>query len=148
MDSRLGARAFETVSGEVVSVVLLTLTTNKVEESIFYHLDVNESLDYQAKNTALKDREIAIAHQSDQLSIQFIISARALNSSSPRNVEAPTAAGMSTFDLPRFIMKLWEIIPEEKIWSPMQTTVDFGVYYSGLYEALRWKTDKGDCWNS
>ena len=142
--ARLGARAFETVSGEVVSVVLLTFTTNKVNEPVFYHLDANESLDYQAKNIALKDHKITIAYQSDQLSNpSFIISARALNQARLLNVVAPTAAGMSTFDSPRFIMKLWEVIPEEKIWSPMQTTVETGVYYSGLYEALRWEEGKG-----
>jgi hypothetical protein len=65
--ARLGPRAFETIGGEVVNVVLLVLTYARVAQShSFCGLDVSEQYDASAKAKNLREEGPISVNQQEQ----------------------------------------------------------------------------------
>jgi len=52
--------------------------------------------------------------------------------------------GLSTGDMPRFVLKFWEIPPVSGLWSPFIQNVDKNTSYGGRSDYLRWSMGKGD----
>ena len=110
--ARLGARAFETISGEVVNVALFVIGNQQPTNShLMPSLDVTDASPPQAKSSALRDCELTDFPQSGQLRNP---DARVITEQlSPLG---PSLAGVVDFgkgsvtgDSPHYIRKFWEI---------------------------------------
>jgi hypothetical protein len=137
----LGPRAFETISGEVVDVILLTIEKNNpTEDSSFTLIDV-----YNAKNSDEKSEGIRVAQpmflSQDE---QFTNPDYRIQSSSYGNelllldyCDCPQ--GIKTGDDEKWLKRFWEIsgrIGWEFCQSSSKDSQDFG----GLEKIINWKT--------
>ena len=143
--ARLGPGAFETISGEVVQAVLLTQT--KAQATAEFHLrgvDASAPNTPQGKAALLREGELVAVSQKVQLgNPDSRVQLETLDTGSLLREYASTATGMQTFDLPRFVLKLWEVLPDLSIWQPSQSTVEISTAYGGLSEVVRWERGEG-----
>jgi hypothetical protein len=143
--ARLGSRAFETISGEVVNVGLFVHTkTPPVPASTFSGLDASEVSTPDGKAQVLRYgvpvavRQLAQLHNPD-CKLMFEQSA----STSLLSRFADSYQGIKTGDDERFRRFFWEFNRGEARWRFFQTTVDQTVYYGGMELLIDW-TDEGD----
>ena len=143
---RLGARAFETISGEVVNVTLLSVASSlPSNEHLIMGLDVSEESGPTEKQAQLSLRSIQLLRQGLQrANPDSRISFEEHEGGKLLNHYASTATGMQTFDLPRFIIKHWEVQQCGDVWLPSQSTVDASQYYGGFSDSVRWENGRGD----
>ena len=143
--ARLGPGAFETISGEVVQAVLLTQTKAPAgSEFQLRGVDASTPKAPQEKALLLREGGMATVSQKEQLgNPDSRVQLENLDAGSLLSEYASTATGMQTFDLPRFVFKLWEVFPDPLIWQPSQSTVETSTAYGGLAEVVRWERGKG-----
>ena len=131
----LGSRAFETISGEVVSAVLATITNDRPHELVaFMGIDCTR----HEQNVSKKKHKLESGHleqyrqssQSKNPDSRIILgeftAAQLLESS------AQSYQGIKTGDDPRFRRLFWEVVPSEGQWNFIQSTVQTTVSFSGL----------------
>ncbi|GIU77526.1 MAG: hypothetical protein KatS3mg005_0764 [Bryobacteraceae bacterium] len=109
--ARLGPRAFETISGEVVNVALLGLTRRApAPDHTFAGWDVGEASTPEEKAEGLYDFPTVVCCQSDQR--ENPDSSIAFGSSGKGQTRlgqyATVYQGVSTTDMPRFVEFFWE----------------------------------------
>jgi hypothetical protein len=143
---RLGARAFETIGGEVVNVSLLVFTRrNPTEGHSIIGLDVSDEIELREKQRQLPLRTIlCLLQKLQKTNPDSRISFEKNEGTKLLNAYASTATGMQTFDLPRFIIKLWEVQDSGEVWLPSQSTVEEMQYYGGFTDSVRWENGRGD----
>ena len=143
---RLGARAFETIGGEVVNVSLLGITRKRpAVEHLIIGLDVSQENGPSEKRTQLPLRAIVSLRQKLQkANPDSRISFEESQGTRLLNAYASTATGMQTFDLPRFVIKHWEVQHSGEVWLPSQSTVEKMQYYGGFTDSVRWEDGRGD----
>lgn len=143
--ARLGSRAFETITGEVVNVALLSLTQNRPSvEHAFAGWDVSSAESSEQKSEALK---IDGHRQGNQLS-QLLnpdsrISTEVLRSESLLSQYAAAYWGQGTGDFPRFGRDFWELSALGLDWAPVQSTVEENCDYSGRELVVYWQQGSG-----
>ena len=144
--AKLGTRAFETISGEVVNVALLTLSHEIPSESQrFVGIDVSDEQSSIHKSKALAGFEFRLASQKTQLkhpdariSIDEILIGDLLGK------HAEGLHGQGTFDKECFTLKFWEVSIFGDIWEFQQSTPkwenenDFGAT-----QVFRWENGSG-----
>jgi hypothetical protein len=153
--ARLGPGAFETISGEVVKAILLSLSRGNpamlagglfgdVEAgNLIRGLDVSEYRTASEKAEGLVAAEIKSAGQAAQLGnpdarISFdVVSGELLDEL------ATNHQGLSTGDNPRFRCSYWEVKEMGNYWSPEQSTVNESAIFGGLSGILLWEDGKG-----
>ncbi len=152
----LGPGAFETISGEVVKAVLLTLSrdnprqhkgkrfSEKTRAGMMYGLDVS---DY--RTPAEKAERLA------QSAIQGVEQARQLKNPDARvtlDQAADTSLldeytssyqGITTGDNPRFIFAFWETHGIYGAWKTFQSTGDETGHFGGRHQVFLWEDGKG-----
>ncbi|MDL1983313.1 MAG: transposase [Deltaproteobacteria bacterium] len=169
--ARLGPGAFETISGEVVKAILISLSRGNVEEasSLFKQsgsdfqpldkkrqvaastfmrgLDVSEPPTAAKKAVALLNAEIKSVEQAKQLENP---DARVALDEMDRDTGllekiAESGGGASTFDLPRFIFNYWEH-PEIDLdtYFPSQSLPDGSAIFTGRSFLLKWQKGTGE----
>lgn len=144
--ARLGPGAFETISGEVVKAILITLSRAKArDEQVIHGLDVSALRPASAKATGLLTAEIKRVGQWQQLRNP---DARiALNEASSVELLAKYAngfQGIASADYPRFGRCFWEMPDlEQSKWVLQQSTVAFSALYSGKEHVLLWEDGRG-----
>ena len=152
--ARLGPGAFETISGEVVKAILLTLSrgrsASRADElfddasaaSTMRGLDVSESRTAGEKDVQLRKAEIKDIGQAQQLKNP---DARvALESSSHETLlegYALVPNGMHGGDSRRFRFLFWEISFGSVVWRHFQTSVDATRHYGGREHVFFWPDD-------
>ncbi|MBL9158387.1 MAG: hypothetical protein JNJ70_12995 [Verrucomicrobiales bacterium] len=143
---RLGARAFETITGEVVNVSLLAVTRRAPNaEQLISGLDVSDESGPKEKQAKLSTGVTSAIRQRVQLANpDSRISFEENQGGDLLNKYASTATGMQTFDLPRFLIKHWEVQRHGEVWLPSQSTVEATLHYGGLCDAVRWENGRGD----
>jgi hypothetical protein len=125
---RLGARAFETISGEVVNVALLVHTKERPAlPDTFLGLDVSEEADAFAKRTSLLTDPVVLVNQLSQLKNP---DARIIQREGGTDLEllserAVAYQGLVTGDRNSYIFRFWEI---PKLTAEWETFADA---YSG-----------------
>ena len=145
--ARLGARAFETISGEIVNVSLVSVTRQSPDKDHhFASTDVSEEKTPSDKDNALLNGSITLLTQSDQLrNPDARISAKEHNSEmSPLGDHAECYQGAVTGDLERFRVQFWEISDAAKTWLPFRTTIDAPSRFDGLNTAIKWQDGNGE----
>lgn len=146
--TRLGARAFETISGEVVNVALLTISAPKPREN--HHLagldvaEVGTPLDKSERLANCVPTPLRMAGQAGQLKNPDSIVQVGETDHSAKLLSnyVCSYAGVCTGDYPRFGRSFWEQFFDGR-WAKQQTTTIRSANYAGYSQALLWEDDKG-----
>ena len=154
--ARLGAGAFETISGEVVKAILINLSRgNAVGQSAdllrsgepgnwIRGVDVSEPRTAAEKAAGLLADDVKSVKQEAQLENP---DARiALESSAEGDLlekHGYSHHGLTSGDTPRMKFAYWEVLESAEIWIPFQSTVRASEHYSGNESILRWENGHG-----
>jgi hypothetical protein len=142
---RLGSRAFEMVSGEVVNVSVLGLTHKRSRaDHQFVCLDVSEAANAAEKAAQIRASEYALVSQTEQLrNPDARITLTTIPSSVLLGSFAEAFHGQGTFDSPRFSACFWEIPQLAAMWVPQQSTPAVTQPFGGCHYVLRWESGNG-----
>ncbi len=149
--ARLGAGAFDTISGEVVNVILLTQTHAKPAEGFLLRgVDASVSRTAMEKADALRSDQIVEISQHAQLRNPDARVAFGEESSLPLlSKYAEGLVGLQTGDDPFFVGRFWELQAVcKRSWEYMQNTPDDLVEFAGMTGVVRWEQGKGTLLNS
>jgi len=143
--ARLGPKAFETITGEVVNVALLTLTR---QEPAAAHrllgLDVSAQKTPEAKAQALPASAIHAVEQARQLENPDARITIEEGSDLPLLGDYGNAwQGIATSDFPRLGSNFWEFPKLIENWCFEQTTVENSILYGGKHCVLFWEDGYG-----
>ncbi len=143
--ARLGSGAFETVSGEVVQAILLTLSsTTEGADGHFAGVDATSKKSASEKAVLLQDGSVLQLSQKGQLSNPDSVVALATNLPKGRLGDiADSYHGITTTDLPRFARCIWEFPRIQADWIGMQGTVSATEAFGGREELLHWQGGRG-----
>ena len=140
----LGSGAFETISGEVVSVAILSATSETPNEtSSFSGIDVGPITSASRKSDALASSMISrIDQMAQMLNPGAIIVPEKISQKNLIRDFAETYEGMSTGDNDRYRMFFWEVEPRWDVWNPYITSPSVE-FYSGRNYFIRWENGRG-----
>lgn len=143
--ARLGAGAFETITGEVVNAILLTLTHAKsAENQRFSGLDASAPKSPEEKAVILTRGELVLVRQMGQLENPDSRIVFGEQSELPLLAQyASGLAGVQTGDYPRFGRTFWEVGGREKGWAYQHSTVEATQAFGGLSQVLLWEGGDG-----
>jgi hypothetical protein len=149
--ARLGPRAFETISGEVVNVALLVVTATKPHDAaIMSGVEVAEAKTAVEKANRLAGREptpLLAVRQADQLRNPDAIIRFAPPTDLPLLEEfATNHQGLSTGDNPRFRRLHWEVPAFGDTWEPEQSSPEDTSHFGGRSGIIKWQGGKGELW--
>ena len=149
--ARLGAGAFETVTGEVVKAVLLTLSRRHPYDrsvgmipaicapSAIHGLDVSDFRTASEKAARLRHAEILSVEQTQQLrNPDARVTLELPSSEALLEKYALAPNGMHGGDSPRFRMCFWEVALGNSSWCRFQTPVDETIHYGGREHVFFW----------
>lgn len=142
----LGARAFETISGEVVQVALISLSKRKPAiGSVFLGLDARDEKNAGSKSTLIKDGAGVQVDQLSQLANpeNRVVLGEAIGSQL-LGKHADSYIGLQTGDNPKFVQEFWEGFVDGAIWKYFQCPVPERAHYGGRQCRLRWDNGTGD----
>lgn len=164
--ARLGSGAFETISGEVVKAVLVTMSrgvqsgneihtpvtdlrtsssTVKSPASMIRGLDVSEPRSTTDKAAALLTAEIKGVGQARQLqSPDARVTFDDLAGGELLSKYATAYWGQGTGDFARFGRYQWEVCPLTDDWDLGQTTIEKINHFSGRIHIVFWQKGKGE----
>ncbi len=142
---RLGPKAFETITGEVVKAILLDIShMNPPEGHLLCGLDVSEERNAAAKARSLLDAEMTCVEQAGQLeNPDAVVTLRMGLEMSSLKEYANSFAGIQTGDYLRFGRKFWEMPEIQGGWSLQRVTVDESTEWGGMENALLWEGGTG-----
>lgn len=155
--ARLGPGAFETISGEVVKAILVTLSRGNMAgehgglfgkdgpTGILRGVDVSEHRTAAEKTAGLLVTEIKSVGQAKQLENPDARVALEEEADLPLLSEyADGLVGLQTSDDPMFVSAFWEHGPIDKdVWEYLQATPDIFREYAGQSWLVRWEKGKG-----
>ena len=130
----LGSKAFETISGEVVNTVLVSISNhNPTSDAVFIGIDCNNEESATEKQINLKLGRTSELKQSQQIKnpdARIILGE--FNSGRLLETFAQSYQGIKTGDDPRYRRVFWEpLLPSDK-WRFIQTTVERTKSFGGL----------------
>lgn len=137
---KLGPRAFETVSGEVVNVAMVIFTcSTPSSEGEFLGLDLTQHSTARMKEEALRGAEPRTFSQTAQAKnpdARIILDSV---STEPKLGKYCTAlAGINTGDYARWGRVFCEVFPITSDWELQQTTTGETAFVGGLTQIVRW----------
>ncbi|MGP9573653.1 Eco57I restriction-modification methylase domain-containing protein [Halomonas sp. AOP42-D2-25] len=137
----LGPRAFETITGEVVDVSLLSIEkTNPKQESCFCLIDVFEKKNHEEKSNSLKSSEALVLQQRDQLSNPDCrIQPNSYGDEKLLLDYCECPQGIKTGDDEKWIKKFWER-PALGSWNFCQSSSNGSQEFGGLDKIIDWST--------
>jgi hypothetical protein len=138
--SRLGARAFETIGGEVVNVVLVIITNiTPTDEQVMTCLDVSEFKVVAEKISHLRSTILSTVKQSAQFrNPDMRISCTDGKQGVFFSSYASCYQGMKTGDDPQLRRFFWELPEVTNAWRLYQSTVEKTKPYGGRELLLSW----------
>jgi hypothetical protein len=155
--ARLGSGAFETISGEVVKAILITISKGndsgkkgllfdgESSGNVISAVDVSEPRSVSEKTKALITSAIKRIKQEEQLSNPNSTIILEASSTLPRLGDiAGCFLGVCTGDYPRFGRNFSEIPSIVNGWSLQRVTVDRSMHWGGMESALLWENGSGD----
>jgi len=155
--ARLGPGAFETISGEVVKAILISLSRGNAEDNqgslfgeavssgILRGVDVSEPRTAAKKANRLLTAEIKSVEQARQLENPDARVALEEEADLPLLSEyANGLVGLQTSDDPMFLAAFWEHGSIDKdVWEYMQATPDIFREYAGQSWLVKWEKGEG-----
>jgi hypothetical protein len=147
---RLGPGAFQTISGEVVKGMLLSLMNCKPEiNHHFFGLETWQAQSPDAKMQSIKNDHLKLISQSDQRkNPDYRISIGEINSGALLSTVAEGLHGQGTFDKSCFVFQMWELPSINGGWVPQQSTPsqrELSDY--GASQIFRWENGNGLLYN-
>ncbi|NLY14764.1 MAG: N-6 DNA methylase [Gammaproteobacteria bacterium] len=155
--ARLGPGAFETISGEVVKAILITLTHSHNSPHVgllddpqkamrwLRGIDVETEKTATAKSHKLQAAEITSVTQASQLESQD--SRVSLLTSNAENILSDFTyhnLGICTGDSSRFYKKIWEQPFFLDGWKKIQGTVTETIHFGGMDSLIFWQDGNGE----
>ncbi len=152
--ARLGAGAFDTINGEVVKAILITLSRGSLyrDSNIFGALnkylirgiDVSEKTSPKEKALSLIDSEVKTVEQAKQLdnpdsriTLEKEVKLPLLNK------YTDSYQGITTGDNLRFIFMFWEMKSMQFPWKSFQSVGNNSIHYSGKEQVFLWEDGLG-----
>jgi len=143
--AKLGPRAFETIGGEVVNVVLIGFTGSlPSSEHVLTGLDAGEKKTPSEKAVFIQDHPFVRLKQKDQLrnpDARLVLSD--LGKISLLESVAEASHGQGSFDSPRFSVAFWEVSGIRDGWVAQQSTPSIIQDYGGCHFLFRWENGTG-----
>lgn len=144
--ARLGARAFETISGEIVNVALSAVSRRHPNrEHTIAAIDAVPAQSPSEKDVLLRSAQALQLRQEDQLrnpDARFVIGSTEVQTL--LRDFADCYKGIATGDLPRFIHQFWEIpAVVESGWECFQGAVRQSAHYGARDEVILWEKGRG-----
>ncbi len=145
--ARLGASAFETISGEIVNVVLLTLTRTRPQTE-----DQLSGIDASTPRTAVEKAEVlrsgeleAVMQRRQSENPDARVTLYDETTFSLLSQYAEGLVGLQTGDDPLFVAAFWEVDQiNRETWEFMQATPDvYTEKYGGQSRMVRWEQGEG-----
>jgi hypothetical protein len=145
----LGSRAFETITGEVVNVVLTILTRARPSSaSRFLAVDANSGEDIQRKRSILASGDAIQISQVEQVANPDHTIVLSCSQNLPRLSEyASSWQGLVTGDTARFVIRFWEIPSAGTIWENFISSPSISADYCGRDSLVRWEQARGELHN-
>ncbi|WP_166424589.1 N-6 DNA methylase [Paraglaciecola sp. 20A4] len=141
---RLGAGAFETISGEVVKAMLFTTCNQHNEENSFFSLDVASKKFAHDKAKAIKEKLSKNFIQKSMLSNpDFRIVIEEQGKGELFSLSAGSYVGLQNGDTDRFIQRVWEHPKLNDKWSYFQMPTTEANFYDGRSGILYWEKGEG-----
>jgi hypothetical protein len=142
---RLGARAFETISGEVVNVVLIGFTRmSPVARHHFVGIEVKSEKGPSEKMAGLRGGPVRLVQQDAQaLNPDSRIRFQEFSQGALLSGVAEGLHGQGSFDDPCFVFSYWELPALLIGWVFQQTTGTRDGFISGCSNIFRWEDGKG-----
>lgn len=142
---RLGPGAFETVSGEVVKAILLSVGQRQPgvspEPESDYHvhgLDVSMSRTAEEKALALITSAMRKVNQQRQLgNPDARVALEDIGQAGLLSEYADSYLGLGTGDLDRFVRQVWELGYIDQDWAWMQTSPEKNLF-DGRFQIVAW----------
>jgi len=140
--ARLGPGAFETISGEVVNVILLNLTRARPDaEHLLRAVDASGETVVSLKANAVATYELNASPQRQYLvQPESRITAKLTSASSLLSEYATTQLGVVSGDSGRWIRQFWETNLQFEGWEYLQSTVTETTHYGGRSQVIDWRT--------
>jgi len=154
--ARLGPGAFETINGEVVKAILISLSRGNSRnvsgrlfgdadaDNMIRGMDVSESRTPAEKSTQLVKGEVKSVDQAKQLeNIAHVIK---IGENNERQLLADSAdcfLGICTGDMPRFSCLFWEHIVIDKDWRFFRSTPSETKHWDGMEKVVLWENGCG-----
>jgi hypothetical protein len=144
--ARLGPRAFETITGEVVNVALLAISALKPSSnSHFAGFDVADSKTALEKAGRFSDSNSELLQdvsQAEQLkNPDSVIRFDSLKGEALLSEFCFSTEGMSSGDLPRLIRFIWELSELAEPWLKLQGPPEATETFTGRNRVIRYGTD-------
>lgn len=141
-----GPRAFETISGEVVNVCLISITSKKPEnDAEFLAADATDEQLPRDKDLFLKDAPFVLNRQSAQknnLEARILVAPE--RDGETLSKFANVYEGLSRGDASRFDRFFWELFPLSEKWRPICTSGGGNTDFSGRSTVFLWEGGSGD----
>ena len=143
--ARLGPGAFETISGEVVNAILLTLNrTRPPTDHQLQAIDVSGPRTVGDKAELLRDGEIISVSQQGQLkNPDYTIAFDDLSARAYLADYAIGLAGVLNGDTARFEARFWEVSRLGDVWDFELSTVNEPVMFGGRHKVILWEGGDG-----
>lgn len=145
--ARLGSRAFETISGENVSVALVTIDKKKARSNHkISAFDLSKEDDARQKDRMISKIDPILLNHSQQVlnpDSRVVVS----DSNSDLSVLASYANGvhgLGTKDSPMFIRGFWEISEKTKDWEFLQASINASGNWCGMESVIYWEQGVGE----
>lgn len=141
----LGSGAFETITGEVVNVILY-IGTNSIPSPKYYFtaIDVSDYKEIIHKTKAIKSQALELLGQNQQLfNPDSRISMLSLENKYLLSGYAKSHHGQGTFDTCCYSYKYWELPKIINGWVLQQNTAEETAFYAGCTNIFRWEDGNG-----
>ena len=145
--ARLGPGAFETISGEVVNVILFTLTrTRSHDEHLLHGIDASEPRTAAEKAELLRRGEVVAVSQKGQLgNPDARVTLEDAQAIELLERYASGYQGVASSDYQHFGRCFWEIHQlDGEQWVCQQSTVNDTCHFGGKEHLLLWESGKGE----
>jgi hypothetical protein len=141
---RLGTGAFDSISGEVVNILLLVVSA-ETPHGVLYSVDASDGADAREKTGLLRVRALTSVTQQSQLDKpDGRLTFEDLGQGLPLLGEfADGIHGLGTKDSPRFVRMFWEPRPGNEAWERLQDTVSTTTAWGGCEQVVFWEGGKG-----
>ncbi|HHA2706552.1 TPA: N-6 DNA methylase [Stenotrophomonas maltophilia] len=143
--AKLGPGAFDGITGEVVTVMLFTLSKRTPrKQAEFSGIDVTKVSTSEEKARALRSQELRRIAQLGLLeNPDHVVRLDDVDAGHLLSDYATFSNGIQTGDYARFGRSFWEIAVFGRDWIRQQTTVDAPVIYGGCSQVLLWEQGSG-----
>ena len=142
--TRLGTKSFQTPMWDF-NVMLLSLSKGGlIDNQVFFGLDISDAPNAATKDASIKSAKIRLIIQKEQLrNPDSVVALENIFSKSLLNSYSYSHHGLTSGDLPRMSVYLWELKEIDSNWIPFQTTTTKTQLYGGLETLLRWQNGQG-----